>query len=54
MSTSRRFTRTPTLAAANDLSDKYQRAHAVLGLASKCLEDSAAKPTPKKKQNRER
>jgi len=31
------------LSAANDLSDKYQRALAVLGLASKCLEDSAAK-----------
>lgn len=42
-----------SLSAANDLSDKYQRALAVLGLASKCLEDSAAKPTdkpaPKKK-----
>lgn len=38
------------LSAANDLSDKYQRANAVLGLASKCLEDSAAKPTPKKKR----
>lgn len=41
------------LSAANDLSDKYQRALAVLGLASKCLEDSGAKPTakpaPKKK-----
>lgn len=38
------------LSAANDLSDKYQRANAVLGLASKCLEDSAAKPMPKKKR----
>lgn len=40
------------LSAANDLTDKYQRALAVLGLASKCLEDSATKPnvkpTPKK------
>jgi rhodanese-related sulfurtransferase len=36
------------LSAASDLSDKYQRALAVLGLASKCLEDSAA--TPKKKR----
>lgn len=35
------------LYAANELSDKYQRALAVLGLASKCLEDSAAKPTNK-------
>lgn len=46
------------LSAANDLSDKYQRSLAVLSLASKCLEDSAAKPTPKpapkKRQNRER
>jgi hypothetical protein len=42
------------LSAATDISDKYQRALAVLGLASKCLEDSAAKPAPKKKQNRER
>ena len=33
------------LSSAGDLSDKYQRALAVLGLASKCLEDSAAKPT---------
>ncbi|HKG15296.1 MAG TPA: hypothetical protein VKB12_18385 [Pyrinomonadaceae bacterium] len=45
------------LSAATDLSDKHQRALAVLGLASKCLEDSAAKPgpkpAPKKKQNRE-
>jgi hypothetical protein len=40
------------LSAAGDLSDKYQRALAVLGLASKCLEDSATKPS-KKKQNRE-
>ena len=42
------------LSAANDISDKYQRALAVLGLASKCLEDSAAKPStkpaPEKKQ----
>lgn len=38
------------LSAATDISDKYQRALAVLGLASKCLEDSAAKPTPKKKR----
>jgi len=38
------------LSAASDLSDKYQRALAVLGLASKCLEDSAAKPTPRKKR----
>ncbi|HEV7890395.1 MAG TPA: hypothetical protein VGP08_07140 [Pyrinomonadaceae bacterium] len=42
------------LSAATDISDKYQRSLAVLGLASKCLEDSTAKPTPKKKQNRER
>lgn len=46
------------LSAANELSDKYQRSLAVLGLASKCLEDSAKKPdrkpAPKKKQNRER
>lgn len=46
------------LSAASDISDKYHRALAVLGLASKCLEDSAAKPTPrpapKKKQSRER
>lgn len=35
------------LSVANDLSDKYQRALAVLGLASECLEDSAAKPAPK-------
>jgi hypothetical protein len=41
------------LSAANELSDKYQRSLAVLGLASKCLEDSAPKPG-KKKQNRER
>jgi hypothetical protein len=41
------------LSAASDITDKYQRSFAVLGLASKCLEDSAAKPT-KKKQNRER
>jgi hypothetical protein len=41
------------LSAASDLSDKYQRALAVLALASKCLEDSATKPS-KKKQNRER
>ncbi|MFL6285334.1 MAG: hypothetical protein ACJ74Q_19530 [Pyrinomonadaceae bacterium] len=41
------------LSAAGDLSDKYQRALAVLGLASKCLEDSTAKPG-KTKQNRER
>lgn len=31
------------LSAATDISDKYQRALAVLGLASKCLEDSAKK-----------
>jgi hypothetical protein len=46
------------LSAANELADKYQRSLAVLGLASKCLEDSAAKPTPKpapkKGQGRER
>jgi hypothetical protein len=41
------------LSAASDLSDKYQRSLAVLGLASKCLEDSAAKPS-RTKQNRER
>jgi hypothetical protein len=41
------------LSAAGDLSDKYQRALAVLSLASKCLEDSAPKPS-KTKQNRER
>jgi hypothetical protein len=41
------------LSAASELSDKYQRSLAVLGLASKCLEDSAAKPN-KAKQNRER
>jgi len=35
------------LSAAGDLSDKYQRSLAVLGLASKCLEASGAKPTPK-------
>jgi hypothetical protein len=35
------------LSAANDLSDKYQRSLAVLGLASGCLEDSAAKPAPR-------
>jgi hypothetical protein len=43
------------LSAANELSDKYQRALAVLALASKCLEDSAAKPSvkpaPKKSQS---
>ena len=39
------------LSAAGDLSDKYQRALAVLGLASKCLEDSAARPV-KTKQSR--
>jgi hypothetical protein len=33
------------LSAANDITDKYQRALAVLGLASKCLEDPARKPT---------
>ena len=32
------------LSAANEVADKYQRALAVLGLASKCLEDSASKP----------
>ncbi|HVF41738.1 MAG TPA: hypothetical protein VM936_01935 [Pyrinomonadaceae bacterium] len=32
-----------SLSVANGLSDKYQRALAVLGLASKCLEDSATK-----------
>lgn len=46
------------LSAATDLSDKYQRALAVLGLASRCLEDSAAKPAPrpapKKSRERER
>jgi hypothetical protein len=41
------------LSAAGDLSDKYQRALAVISLTSKCLEDSAAKPS-KTKQNRER
>lgn len=39
------------LYAANDLSDKYQRALAVLGLASRCLEDSVKKPTPRKKHS---
>jgi hypothetical protein len=46
------------LSAANELADKYQRSLAVLGLASKCLEDSAKgpndKPTPKKKRSPER
>ena len=41
------------LSAATDLSDKYQRSLAVLGLASKCLEDSAKKPA-RTKQYRER
>ncbi|HVF66922.1 MAG TPA: hypothetical protein VM914_04620, partial [Pyrinomonadaceae bacterium] len=35
-----------SLSVANEIWDKYQRALAVLGLASRCLEDSAAKPTP--------
>ena len=37
-----------TLAAANQLGDKYLRATAVLALAAKCLEDSEKPPPPRK------
>ena len=36
------------LSAATDITNKYQRSLAVLGLASKCLEDSARKPKRKR------
>lgn len=42
-----------SLSVASNFSDRYLRSLATLGLASKCLEDSATKPN-KKTQNRER